>query len=83
MKLLCFTYYKGSNENVTVIYNGKEITTKAKRFLSAKKPITFERVRCKEDFIKKANEIHGNKYDYSKTQYVNYNFPVKIICNIQ
>ncbi len=34
------------------------------------------------DFIKKAVEIHGNKYDYSKAEYVNYGTPMIIICKI-
>lgn len=73
--------YKGSNENVTLIYKGRKITTKAVKFLSAKKPITFEKVRNTEDFIRKANEIHNNKYDYSKVMYVNRNTKVCIICH--
>ena len=32
------------------------------------------------DFIKKAVEMHGDKYDYSKTEYVNYGTPITIIC---
>ena len=35
-----------------------------------------------EDFIKKAISIHGNKYDYSKTIYKNYQTKVCIICPI-
>ena len=34
------------------------------------------------DFIKKANNIHNNKYDYSKTDYKSYNQKVIIICPI-
>lgn len=34
----------------------------------------------KEDFIKKANEIHDDKYDYSKVEYVNSKTKVCIIC---
>jgi len=34
----------------------------------------------KEDFIKKAQKIHGDKYDYSKVNYVNYKTKVEIIC---
>ena len=34
----------------------------------------------KEEFIKKAKEIHGNKYDYSKVEYVNSSTNVRIIC---
>jgi hypothetical protein len=31
-------------------------------------------------FVEKANKIHGNKYDYSKVQYINANTQVLIIC---
>lgn len=34
----------------------------------------------KEKFIKKSKKIHGNKYDYSKVNYVNCELKVKIIC---
>ena len=33
-----------------------------------------------EDFIKKAKKVHGNKYDYSKVEYVNSRTKVCIIC---
>ena len=33
-----------------------------------------------DDFIKKANKIHNNKYDYSKVNYVNNSTKVCIIC---
>ena len=33
-----------------------------------------------EDFIKKAKEIHGDRYDYSKVEYVTINKNVTIIC---
>ena len=32
------------------------------------------------DFVKRANKIHGNKYDYSKVEYVNNRKHVIIIC---
>ena len=35
----------------------------------------------KEEFIKKAKEIHGDKYDYSKVEYVNNKTKVCIICH--
>ena len=35
----------------------------------------------KEDFIKKAKKIHGDKYDYSKADYVNSKTKVCIICH--
>ena len=36
----------------------------------------------KEEFIQKAKQIHGDKYDYSKVVYINSNTPVIIICHI-
>ena len=33
-----------------------------------------------EDFIQKAKEVHGDRYDYSKTKYENNKTPVNIIC---
>jgi len=35
-----------------------------------------------EEFIKKARLFHGDKYDYSKTEYVNSNTKVQITCPI-
>jgi hypothetical protein len=35
-----------------------------------------------EEFIKKANRIHGDKYDYSKVNYIKSGDPVEIICPI-
>ena len=37
--------------------------------------------RTTKDFIKEANQIHNNKYDYSQTQYVNNHTKVSIICS--
>ena len=38
------------------------------------------RRKTKEDFIKSAKVKHGDKYDYSKVEYVNNNTKVCIIC---
>ena len=35
----------------------------------------------KEEFIKKARKVHGNKYDYTKVEYVNNYTKVCIICS--
>ena len=35
-----------------------------------------------EEFIKRAKEVHGNKYDYSKVNYTNANSLVTIVCPI-
>ncbi|MBR6515281.1 MAG: hypothetical protein IKT40_00350, partial [Bacilli bacterium] len=36
----------------------------------------------KEQFIERAINIHGDKYDYSKVEYINNKIPIKIICKI-
>lgn len=33
-----------------------------------------------EEFINRANAVHGNKYDYSNTEYISNNGKVRIIC---
>jgi len=38
------------------------------------------RRKNKEEFLKECNQIHGNKYDYSKVDYINNRTNVKIIC---
>ena len=41
----------------------------------------MKRVRITtDDFIKKAKEVHGDKYDYSKVEYINNSTKVCIIC---
>jgi len=34
-----------------------------------------------DTFIKKSNQIHGNKYDYSESNYINSSTKIKIICH--
>jgi len=35
-----------------------------------------------EEFVQKSKEIHGDKYDYSKVNYVHSHTKVKIYCNV-
>ena len=42
----------------------------------------IKRRSTKEKFIKKAKEVHGDKYDYSKVEYVNANTKVCIMCPV-
>lgn len=39
------------------------------------------KTKTTNDFIKKAKEIHGDKYDYSKSVYINHRIKVEIICH--
>lgn len=65
---------------IKLIYNNKIIEQTPTKFLASKKPITYEMVRNTEDFINKAKQVHGNRYDYTKTIYKGQNIPVTIIC---
>ena len=41
---------------------------------------TEKNKKARDEFTKKATEIHGNKYDYSKAEYINSHTKVCIIC---
>ena len=44
-------------------------------------PYCFGKIKStKEEFIRNAKEVHGDKYDYSKVEYVNAHTKVCIIC---
>ncbi len=42
----------------------------------------MNRIRTLDDFIKKANHIYKNRYDYTKTIYIKSNIKINIICKI-
>jgi hypothetical protein len=45
-----------------------------------KKCSLYKRTRTAEQFIEKAREVHGDKYDYSMVEYIRSSTKVKIIC---
>ena len=73
--------YKGWDDEVIVIdnYTKEEKEVKPKYFLYKKNRIT--KVERTNAFIKKSKERFGDKFDYSKTKYVNSQTPVTLICN--
>ena len=48
--------------------------------ICGKKDSSNAHVKTTEEFIKKAKEIHGDKYDYSLVDYKNAHTKIKIIC---
>ena len=50
------------------------------RWKKAKESIRKVQGLTREQFIEKAKKVHGNKYDYSKVEYENYDTNVTIIC---
>lgn len=50
--------------------------------ICSSKIVGEKRKLSKEEFINRAKKIHGNKYDYSKIKYIDYETPITIICPI-
>lgn len=77
--------YINSNTKITIICKkcGKELEIKPNSHLSQKSGcrcyITYNTYDTLQ-WITKAKKVHGNKYDYSKTKYIDWNTKVCIIC---
>jgi hypothetical protein len=37
--------------------------------------------KTRQEFIEQAQQVHGERFDYSEVEYVNTHTPVKIRCN--
>lgn len=78
--------YVNSSTEVTIICpNHGEFKQKPSYHLSNKTSCPECSGKCKlstEEWIKKAKKIHGEKYDYSKVEYINDKSKVTIICSI-
>lgn len=80
--------YKGSKDKVCIICpeHGEFWQTPNKHLSGQGCPKCadikngYNKRLSKKEFIKKSKELHGNKYDYSKVEYIDYCTPVKIIC---
>lgn len=79
------TVYKGSLEDVIVTYpDHGDFKTNPSRHINKGCGCTecfLEGRRMKfDEFLKKAKEKHGDKYDYSQANFVDMNTPITIIC---
>lgn len=76
--------YRGTHKKVIIIcrHHG-EFTQTPSGHLSSKgcNKCRIQKTSSKEEFIRKANDIHDNKYDYHLVQYVNNDTPVTVICH--
>lgn len=85
--------YRGCNNEVIVIdlYTGEEKSIKPSKFLNNKRKYNYDWRRyynydkkTKEEraeiFIKKSKEKFGDRFDYSKVEYVDSKTPVTLIC---
>lgn len=75
--------YKNANTNVLIICPihglfSQNPRSHLKGFGCAK--CSNRTAKTTEDFIKESKQVHGDKYDYSETVYVNNHTNVKIFC---
>lgn len=79
-------YIKSSDPITVICKKHGEFYPNASQFVSGKcncPKCVIDSFRLgTEEFIKRAKEIHGDRYDYSKVNYVNYSTNVTIICPI-
>lgn len=80
------TEYNGTNSKIKIICkNHGMFLQRASSHINTQKQgcgrCAFDRKKLTNDeFIKIANEIHNNKYDYSLVEYINSHSKIKIIC---
>ena len=72
--------YTKYTQNVILYHEGKKIVTSPLTVLYNKRPILQNKVHNTETFIEKAKKIHGDKYIYFKTEWVNAKTDVIITC---
>jgi len=73
-----------SNKKVKIVCkrHGSFEQTPQKHLQNRGCPVCADTTLTTENFIMRANLIHGNKYDYSKTIYINRNNKIKIVCKL-
>lgn len=76
-KDVSYTNHTGS---IILYHDGKKIITTPLSVLSNKKPVLQNKVHNTETFIEKARKVHGDKYDYSKVEWVDSKTDIIIIC---
>ena len=77
--------YVNNNTKIIIIcpIHGEFLQTPSQHLSGSGCPLCANNIRLTtEQFIERAREIHGDKYDYSKVNYINANTHVKIICPI-
>lgn len=74
--------YDGANNDVVIVcpQHGEFRQKAAAHLYGCGCPVCAGKKRTTERFIEEARNVHGNKYDYSKVEYVNVLKKVCIIC---
>lgn len=77
--------YKGAEQKVCIICpkHGEFFQTPHRHLMGDKCPKCSQKAKLTtNEFIKRAKKVHGDKYDYSKTNYSNMNTKICITCPI-
>ena len=77
--------YINSKTKVCIIcpIHGEFLKTPNKHLLGQGCPFcSGKKKKTKEEFIKEARKVHGDKYDYSKVEYINSDTKIIITCHI-
>lgn len=81
-----FSLVSYTNNKTKVIIIDKKLNTlhlmSPSKILRGQKCCIKNAINKNDYFIKKSNEIHNNKYDYSLTNYIKSKEKIKIITNI-
>jgi hypothetical protein len=81
--------YQGAHTHITIICKkhgefsktpGNHIIDKQGCKYCSFNDLSIKRRKTTKDFIQKAIKVHGNKYDYSKVDYINSQTLISIIC---
>lgn len=76
-KVICTCSVHGDFE-----INGSDLLTRGCPSCGIQKSKDNQHTKTNEEFVKDAKLIHGNKYDYSKVNYINAQTKVNIICKL-
>ena len=78
--------YKNAHTKICILCNkcGNEFWQTPSHHLNGSNcpKCTFHYTKTTQEFIDEAKEIHGNKYDYSKVEYINSKMKICVICPI-
>jgi len=89
---LSVTVYNGARKDVSLICRKHGLFTLKAMDITGKKKSGCRlcgierrgraRMISKEEFLRRAEKIHGNKFDYSEIEYVDYETKIRIVCQL-
>ena len=74
--------YKNANDKVIIICpeHGEFLCKPSKHLSGRGCPKCAGKYKTTEDFVEQAKKVHGDKYDYSKIEYINCDTKITVVC---